>query len=74
MDICDEYCVATLIATTEENHLFSCDLHYISALHCLGILLAQTEEIRVGALSFPPNCAEYWLETRLSRTQKIPVF
>jgi hypothetical protein len=45
----------------------------ISALHCLGKLLAQTEEIRVGALGLSLNSAEYGLDTRISRTMKIHV-
>jgi low temperature requirement protein LtrA len=42
MYICDEYCLATWIATTDENQLLSFDLQCISALHCLGKWLSLT--------------------------------
>ena len=73
MYICDEYCLATWIATTEGNQLLAFDLQSISAVHGLGTWLALTEEIRVGALGLPTICAEYGVETRLSPTDRIRV-
>ena len=60
---CDEYCLATWIATTEGNQLLAFYLQIISCDHWLGTWLALTEGIGVGALGLSPICAEYGLET-----------
>ena len=73
MYICDDYCDPILIATTEVNQLLSYDLQSISAHHCLVKILAHKKEILVGAFGLSPNCAEYGLETRLTRTEIIRI-